>query len=133
MEDSIFTKIIKGEIPSEKIYEDETVVAFLDINPFTPGHTLVVPKQQIDRLWDLDDELYAHLMAVVKKVAQRQQEVLHPKRVGLALMGFEVPHAHVHVIPLHKGFIKTTIDFSNRPHHEPDHTALAEIARKLAF
>ncbi len=133
VEDSIFTKIIKGEIPCHKIYEDDKVIAFLDINPFTPGHTLVVPKLQIDNLWDLDDDLYRHLMAVVKNVAKRQQEILQPKRVGMAIMGFDVPHAHVHVMPLHKGFVQTTVDFSKRGEQEPEHGALESMAKRLAF
>lgn len=133
MEDSVFTKIIRGEIPCHKVYEDDKAIAFLDINPFTPGHTLVVPKLQVDSLWDLDDSLYRHVMEITKKVAQKQQKVLNPARVGMALMGFDVPHAHVHVIPLQKGFVQTTIDFSTRPEQELDHAALAAMAEKLRF
>src|SRR5258708_5688901 len=102
MQDSIFTKIIKGEIPCHKIYEDDRVIAFLDIAPMTHGHTLVVPKQQIDHVWDLDEASYAHLMATVKKVADRQRSVLQPQRVGIAVEGFAVPHVHVHVFPLNE-------------------------------
>ncbi len=133
MSDSIFTQIIKGEIPCHKVYEDDKVIAFLDINPFTPGHTLVVPKLQIDDLWNLDKDLYLHLMTVVKNVAKRQQEILQPKRVGMAIMGFDIPHAHVHVIPLHKGFVQTTVDFSKRGERQADGDALVAMAQKLAF
>ena len=135
MQDSIFTKIIKGEIPCQKVYEDDQVIAFLDINPINPGHTLVVPKQQIDHLWDIEDSLYQQVMAVVKKVANRQREILQPKRVGLALMGFDVPHAHVHVFPLHEGYLKTMANYQKRleEKNEPDHEALAQIAKRLYF
>lgn len=135
MQDSIFTRIIKGEVPCHKVYEDEQVIAFLDINPINPGHTLVVPKQQVDHLWDIDDPLYEQVMKVVKKVAGRQREVLQPKRVGLALMGFDVPHAHAHVFPLHEGYLKTMSSYQRRLEQklEPDHAALAAMAKKLAF
>jgi len=99
MQDSIFTRIIKGEIPSHKVYEDEYTFAFLSINPIHPGHTLVVPKQQVDKLWDLPDDLYQAVMATSKKVANRIQEVLQPTRVGVHVAGTEVPHAHVHLFP----------------------------------
>src|SRR5579863_2855836 len=108
MNDSIFSKIIRGEIPCHKIYEDNEVLAFLDIAPYTYGHTLVVPKMEVDSLWDLPDELYGYLMHVVRKVAQRQQKILKPKRVGIVVEGFAVPHAHVHVIPM-EGSIEYTI------------------------
>lgn len=99
MSDSIFSKIIKGEIPSHKIYEDEKTFAFLDIQPIKPGHTLVVPKKQVD-IWDLSDEDFQALMQTVRKVAHRIQEVLRPKRVGIQVVGIDVDnHAHVHVFP----------------------------------
>jgi histidine triad (HIT) family protein len=99
MADSIFTKIIKGEIPSNKIYEDELTLAFLNIYPDVPGHTLVIPKKQIDHLWDLPAEDYVAVMETAKKVANRMREVLKPERVGVKVVGEEVPHAHVHLIP----------------------------------
>lgn len=130
MEDSIFTKIIKGEIPCHKVYEDDKTFAFLDIHPKTPGHTLVIPKKQIEFVWDLDDEDYQAVMATVKKVANRIQEVLNPPYVGELVVGDEVPHAHVHVYPF------ANMEDSRRvpdPNAEPDHDALAEMAKKLAF
>jgi histidine triad (HIT) family protein len=130
MQDSIFTKIIKGDIPSYKIYEDELTFAFLDIHPTTPGHTLVIPKVQVDQLWDLEEKDYEAVMATAKKVALRIREVLMPKRVGVQLMGLDVNHAHVHLVPFN------TIDqYYHRPDMsaEPDHAALAEMAKKLAF
>lgn len=133
MEDSIFTKIIKGELPCHKVYEDDTVIAFLDIAPFTTGHTLVVPKQQVDSLWDLEEESYQQVMAVAKKVANRIKTVIKPKRVGMALEGFDVPHAHVHIFGLEEGLKATMVDLANRKLSAPDHTALAELAKKLQF
>lgn len=133
MEDSVFTKIIKGEIPCHKIFEDQKVIAFLDINPISPGHTLVVPKEQIDHLWDLDNELYHHTMNIAKQIAKRQREVLQPKRVGMALEGFEVPHAHVHVFPLEQGLEATMIQHAREPRVEPDHERLAEMAKMLSL
>jgi histidine triad (HIT) family protein len=129
MEDSVFTKIIKGEIPCHKVYEDERSLAFLTINPVRDGHTLVIPKQQIESIWDLDDELYQALMTTTKKVAQRIDEVLRPVRVGIHVAGLEVPHAHVHVLPF------ATIDeFLAHPSgDEPDHAKLAAIAQRLYF
>ncbi len=129
MEDSIFTKIIRGEIPCHKIYEDDTALAFLDIHPQNPGHTLLVPKQQIDQLWDLPDELYHHLWEVAQQLEARIRDVINPPRVGIAVEGFGVPHAHIHLIPLY------TLEDFKKPQDlasEPDHPALAEIAKKLA-
>lgn len=130
MEDSIFTRIIKGDIPCHKVYEDDKVIAFLDIHPVQPGHTLVVPKQQIDHLWDLSDADYQAVMAAARRVAQRLREVLQPKRVGVQVIGLDVPHAHVHILPF-----STADEFRHRPdmNAEPDHAALAEIAQKIAF
>jgi histidine triad (HIT) family protein len=130
MADSIFTKIIKGEIPSHKIYEDDKTFAFLDIHPKTPGHTLVVPKKQVEFVWDLDDEDYQALMATVKKVALRIRDVMGMTYIGELVVGEEVPHAHVHVYPFNT--LEESRNISD-PNAEPDHAALAEIAKKLAF
>lgn len=100
MEASIFTKIVNGDIPAYKIAEDDRYLAFLDVFPTTKGHTLVIPKQQIDYIFDLDDELYIGLMAFAKKVAAAIEKAVPCKRVGIAVVGLEVPHAHVHLIPL---------------------------------
>jgi histidine triad (HIT) family protein len=130
MSDSIFTKIIKGEIPSHKVYEDDKTFAFLDIHPKTPGHTLVIPKKQVEFLWDLEDEDYQAVMATAKKVALRIREILKAPYVGELVVGDEVPHAHVHIYPF------STLAESRRypdPNTEPDHAALAEMAKKLAF
>jgi histidine triad (HIT) family protein len=99
MQDSIFTKIIKGEIPAHKIYEDDKTIAILDIHPKQPGHTLIVPKIQIDQLWDLDPIYYQAVMETSRKVALRIREVLRPARVGVIVEGVDVNHAHIHLIP----------------------------------
>ncbi len=96
---SIFTKIINGEIPSYKIYEDEKTLAFLDINPEVKGHTLVVPKVEVDKIYELDDENWVALWATVKKVAQHMEEVTG-RRVVMKVVGTDVPHAHVHLTPI---------------------------------
>jgi len=134
MEDSIFTKIIKGEIPCHKVYEDDQVIAFLDIDPINPGHVLVVPKQQIAHVWDLDEELYMHVWKTVRKVALRVREVLAPTRVSTVVDGFGAPnHSHVHIFPTYEGMEHTMAKHAAKDPREPDHTALAEMAKKLAL
>ena len=97
---SIFTKIISGEIPSYKIAEDDDNYAFLDINPNAKGHTLCVPKKEVDKILDLDEESYTKLMAFSRKVGIAIQKAVPCKRVGMSVIGLEVPHVHVHLIPL---------------------------------
>ncbi len=99
MKDSIFTKIIRGEVPCYKIYEDERTFAFLDIRAVQPGHVLVVPKAQVDHLEDLEGDDYSALMATVKKLMLHMRDELQVERISLRVEGFEVPHAHVHLIP----------------------------------
>ncbi len=99
---SIFTKIINGEIPCYKIAEDESYFAFLDINPLKKGHTLVIPKKEVDYLFDLDDETLAGMMKFSKKIARAIDNSIDCKRVGVVVLGMEVPHAHIHLIPLEK-------------------------------
>ena len=99
---SIFTKIIKGEIPCYKIAEDDNFLAFLDVNPNAKGHTLCVPKQEIDKIFDLDDDLYLGLMQFSKKIAVALEKTVPCNRIGIAVIGLEVPHAHVHLIPLNE-------------------------------
>jgi histidine triad (HIT) family protein len=128
MEDSLFTKIIKGEIPSHKVYEDENTLAFLDIYPSMPGHTMVVPKQQSATVWDLADTDYASLMATVNKVAKHLREQLPQQYIGVKIVGVDVPHAHVHLVPF------DTPEEYMRPNDmtaEPDHELLAQMAEKL--
>ncbi|WP_456867860.1 HIT family protein [Galbibacter sp. BG1] len=97
---TIFTKIINGDIPSYKVAEDENFYAFLDINPNAKGHTLCIPKKEIDKIFDLDEETYMGLMSFSRKVAKALEKVIDCKRVGIAVVGLEVPHTHVHLIPL---------------------------------
>ncbi len=99
---SIFTKIINGEIPSYKVTENEKFYAFLDINPNAKGHTLVVPKEEVNKLFDLDEESYNELMIFSRKIAIAIEKVIPCKRIGLSVIGLEVPHVHVHLIPLQK-------------------------------
>ena len=99
---SIFNKIVNGEIPCYKITEDDNFLAFLDVNPNALGHTLCVPKQEIDKLFDLDDALYIGLMQFSKKVAIALEKTVLCKRIGMSVIGLEVPHAHVHLIPLNE-------------------------------
>lgn len=97
---TIFSRIIAGEIPSYKIYEDECFYAFLDINPLAKGHTLVVPRMETDYLFDLEDDLLADMMIFAKKVAKAIDHTMECKRVGVAVLGLEVPHAHIHLVPI---------------------------------
>lgn len=99
---SIFTKIVNGEIPAYKIAEDENYLAFLDVNPNAKGHTLCIPKQEIDKIFDMDEELYLGLMKFSKRIAAALEKTVPCKRVGIAVVGLEVPHAHVHLIPLNE-------------------------------
>jgi histidine triad (HIT) family protein len=99
---SIFTKIINGEIPCYKIAEDENFLAFLDVNPNAKGHTLCIPKQEINKIFDMEDDLYLGLMQFSKKIAVALEKTVPCKRIGMAVVGLEVPHAHVHLIPLNE-------------------------------
>lgn len=134
MQDSVFTKIIKGEIPCHKIYEDGKTIAFLTISPYVEGHTLVVPKNQIDDFEKLPDEDYQALFATVKKVAARIKEVFYVRKAVVVVMGYEVPHAHVHLLPAESEqeyFV--AVENRHTIPTEPDHTKLAEIAERLRF
>jgi len=103
MNESVFTKIINGELPCYKLYEDERTIAILTIEPNVVGHTLVIPKVQIDQFNDLDDEMYYAVWKTVKKVANNNQQKLGTDRIGLSVKGVDVPHTHVHVLPFNVG------------------------------
>lgn len=107
---SIFTKIVEGEIPAYKVAEDEHFLAFLDIFPIKEGHLLVIPKTEVDYLFDLDRETYLGLWEFADKVAKGLKKAVPCKRVGVAVLGMEVPHAHIHLIPLHR---ESDLSFSN--------------------
>jgi len=131
MDECLFCRIIAGEIPAEKIYEDEGVVAFLDIHPVNPGHTLVVPKNHVEEWQDMGEDLLEHIMQVAHKLGRKMKVKLNPPRVGLWIEGFEVPHTHVHVCPLEK-----ISDFRTKRTLEDMQTpasadALAKVAAQL--
>lgn len=126
MEASIFTKIVNGEIPAYKLAEDDRYLAFLDVFPTTKGHTLVIPKQQIDYIFDLDDELYLGLMAFAKKVAAAVEKAVPCKRIGVAVVGIEVPHAHVHLIPLNS---MQDMNFANKKQFRKEE--FEDVAQKI--
>ena len=125
---TVFTKIVKGEIPAYKIYEDNQFYAFLDINPLAKGHTLVIPKMEVDYLFDLEDELLSEMIVVAKKIAKAIEKSITCNRVGLMVIGLEVPHAHIHLIPiLQEGDMNLSnerIDLSNKQ--------FEDIAKKIS-
>ena len=123
---SIFTKIISGEIPSYKIHEDENYLAFLDINPNALGHTLCIPKKEIDQIFDLDDQTLTGLMIFSKKVARAIKKAVVCKRVGISVIGLEVPHVHVHLIPINK---MDDMSFESKIHLKQDE--FTEIMKKI--
>lgn len=128
MEDSVFTKIIKGEIPCYKVYEDAQTIAFLDIEPIQPGHVLVVPKAQVEFVWDLNDQDYTALQKTVKKVAYHLREKSEQPYVGELIVGTDVPHAHIHLVPF---TVPSDMKRIFNEDFEPDHTSLATMAEKL--
>lgn len=130
MEDTIFTKIIKGEVPSHKVYEDEKTYAFLDIHPVTEGHVLVISKAQVEFIWDLPAEDYEALMRTAHKIGAHLRETLGVPHVGMLVEGTGVPHTHVHLIPFVHGYeMREEADMTI----EPDHEKLAEIAKKISL
>ena len=130
MQESIFTRIIKGEIPCHKVYEDDLTLAFLDIHPAQPGHTLVIPKKQTEFVWDLSAADYQAVMETTKKVALQLRKVLGVHYVGERIVGVDVPHAHVQLVPF------DSVEEFKAPQDmisEPDHPALAAMAERLKF
>ena len=125
---SIFTKIIAGEIPSYKVAEDERFYAFLDINPVAKGHVLVVPKKEVDYIFDIDDDTLSNMMIFSKKVAKAIKKVIDCKKVGVTVIGLEVPHAHIHLIPITK---EADIYF-NSPRKQFTAKEFEEIATAIA-
>lgn len=125
---TIFSKIVAGEIPSYKVAEDDRYYAFLDINPLQWGHTLVIPKQETDYIFDLDDETLAGMQVFAKRVAKAIKATLPCKKVGQAVLGLEVPHAHIHLVPLTS---EGDMDFRHKIAN-PDSEKMKEIAEKIA-
>lgn len=124
---SIFTKIVNGEIPAYKITEDENYLAFLDVNPNAKGHTLCIPKKEIDKIFDMEEELYLGLMKFSRKVAKALEKTVLCKRVGVAVIGLEVPHTHVHLIPLNE---MDEMRFQNKVKLSTEE--FEELAKKIA-
>ena len=125
---SIFSKIVSGEIPSYKIAEDERCFAFLDIRPVAFGHTLVIPKEEVDYYFDLNDEYLAKLNVFAKKVAKALKEVVPCERIGVMIAGLEVPHAHIHLIPMNS---ISDLSFTN-PRPEISKEEMLELSEKLS-
>lgn len=123
---SIFTKIVNGEIPCYKIAEDENFLAFLDVNPNAKGHTLCIPKQEINKIFDIEDDLYLKLMAFSKRIAVALEKSVPCKRIGMSVIGLEVPHAHVHLIPLNE---MDEMRFQNKVQLTPQE--FEELAQKI--
>lgn len=123
---TIFQKIIDGEIPAHKIYEDDRVLAFLDIFPTNTGHTLVIPKQAVEFVWDLPADDYTYLMSVAQKLARHLRANLPYQYVGSQIVGVDVPHAHVHLIPFN-----SVAEFTNSNKQPADQAELAALAQKL--
>jgi histidine triad (HIT) family protein len=124
---TIFTKIINGEIPCHKIAEDDKYFAFLDISPLAMGHTLVIPKAEVDYIFDLEDEVLAGLNLFAKRIAKAVEKSVECKRIGVAVIGLEVPHTHIHLVPLNA---IGDLNFSN-PKLNPTQEELAEMAIKI--
>ena len=125
---SIFTRIIDGEIPGRFVWQDDVCVAFLDVRPLARGHVLVVPRAEVDQWTDLDADTVTHLTGVAHRIGQAQKELLSPARVGLMIAGFEVPHVHVHVVPL---ATMSDLDFSQADTN-PDQADLDALRDQLA-
>lgn len=131
MEDSIYTKIIKREVPAHIIYEDDTVISILTIAPVAEGHTLVIPKKQIDTLWRMSDDEYQYLMDVTKRIANHLLHTTGKDRVAMVVKGFEVPHVHVHLVPLSRS---SGVSIDPEGGVKPvDFDSLAPVAEKLRF
>lgn len=124
---SIFSRIIAGELPSHRVAENEHFFAFLDINPLAKGHTLVVPKQEVDYIFDVEDDLLAALLPFAKELGKRIEKVVPCERIGLAVIGLEVPHCHVHLVPINGVH---DIDFS-KPKLQLSNEEMANIAKAI--
>jgi histidine triad (HIT) family protein len=124
--DSLFTRIVKGEVPAYKVAEDSQFLAFLDISPNAKGHTLCIPKKEVDKIFDLEEGMYQELMRFSRKVALAIEKAVPCKRVGMAVVGLEVPHVHVHLIPLNK---MSDMDFSKNVKMEEEE--FKELAQSI--
>jgi histidine triad (HIT) family protein len=125
---SVFTRIINGEIPCYKVAEDDRFIAFLDVRPLKPGHTLVVPKKEVDYIFDLDEKTLADMMVFARRVALAMKEVIDCRRIGVAVLGLEVPHAHMHLVPLTR---ETDLLFTN-PRVSPTDEENKRLAKAIS-
>ncbi len=125
---SVFTKILAGDLPGHFLHRDEVCAVFLSINPICPGHALVVPREEVSHWLDLSPEVNSHLMKVAQRVGKAQMEVFQPARVGMIIAGFEVPHTHLHVVPINK---ESDLSFAKAA-SSVDHAELAELASRLS-
>ena len=123
---TIFTKILNGEIPCHKVLEDDQFLAFLDIRPINPGHTLVIPKKEVDYFFDVDDKLLAEMIVFAKKAARMIKKAVECKKVGVMVAGLEVPHAHIHLVPIHAVLDLNFANAKPTPQEE-----LAKVAQKI--
>ena len=124
---TIFTRIIEGELSGRFVWKDDRVVAFLAITPLRPGHTLVVPREETDHWIDLDDDLAGHVMRVARAIGEAQQRAFSPERIGMTILGMEVPHVHLHVVPIES---ERDMDFA-RAERSPDPAALDDAAERI--
>ncbi|MFO7869774.1 MAG: HIT family protein [Bacteroidales bacterium] len=124
---TLFSRIVQGEIPAHKVAENDEFLAFLDINPLVMGHTLVIPKKEIDYVFDLDDDLLSRLMIFAKQVGKAVEKSVECKRIGIAVIGLEVPHCHVHLVPLNE---MDDINFM-RPKLQPEQSELKNMAQLI--
>lgn len=133
MEPSVFTKIINGEIPCHKVYEDDLIIAFMDINPLMQGHVLVVPKIQVDRFDDLPNDDYVALFKIVKKLSTLLRQEFQTKRTVMLALGYDVPHAHIHLIPSNESapIYKGLNELGSSPQTEPNHDKLELLAERI--
>lgn len=131
-QDCIFCKIVAGELPSSKVYEDDDTLVLMNIHPVNPGHVLVIPKTHVDHFDDMGGDLYAHVMSVVQKISRAVKKTLQPKRVGLMVQGFEVSHAHVHVIPLNDPHDIASDSIAKAAANQPDQGELEKLAQAIA-
>jgi len=131
MDECVFCKIFSGEISSHKVYEDEYTVAILDKHPINPGHVLVIPKSHESDFYNLEDDLYQKAMSVVKRLSRTVQEIMKPKKVGLVIAGWDVPHTHIHIIPMHDYHDITSKSLLEGTQSNPTDEELVEIADKL--
>ena len=133
MSDSVFTKIIKGEIPCHKVYEDNRTIVFMDINPLSPGHVLVVPKAQVDMFDDLPEKDYTAVFKTVKKISKVLRKEFNTSRTVMLVIGYDVAHAHVHLVPSNESapIYKALYELGKSNQKEPDHDTLAVLAERI--